>query len=114
MVIVKLVTRKILPLLLLIVLNVYQINVLLFIHVHYSKGIPVTHFHPFSGQHEHPDDGLHFIVHLSSFLSLNSDCGITLKKLFRSIIKVLQPIKTTPVFKEVHLRIPSLRAPPLF
>jgi hypothetical protein len=111
---VKLIAKKILPLLLLLIINAYQINILLFTHVHYVNGIPVAHSHPNHGQHSHPDGGLLFIAFISSFHSLKPENYSGLDLSIYSIIKTVEFINQPTLFKNVYLKIPSLRAPPSF
>lgn len=108
----QIIKKKILPLLILVLFNVYQVNVLLFTHVHYIHGIPVAHTHPNGGDHNHPDTGGCFIACFFKYYSAKTDVPFSMNVETR-IVYILQFIYNTPLFEGVHLKVPSLRAPPL-
>lgn len=105
------VKTKLLPLLILVLLNVHQVNILLFAHVHYVNGIAVVHSHPNAGTHSHSEGGGSFIVSLSHFYSLKPDgalkliCDTYLLHIFGHAHEFL-------FCEEIHLKFPSLRGPP--
>lgn len=108
----KIIKKKILPILILVLFNVYQVNVLLFTHVHYIHGIPVAHTHPNGGDHRHPDTGGCFIACFFKYYSAKVDTPFNLS-VETHILNVFQFIYTTTLLEGIHLKLPSLRAPPV-
>jgi len=99
------------PFFLFLLFNAYQVNILLFSHVHYLNGIPVAHSHPNKGEHHHQEDGIRFIALLSHIHSINNDFVFSFTDgcFFVTTSKLDNRI---PLIQEIHLKEPSLRAPP--
>lgn len=103
--------KRFLPFVLFILFNAYQINILLFSHVHYINGIPIAHSHPNKGEHSHPENGIRFIALLSSIHSVNTNNVFNFTADYQ-IISLIKPEHNFPLIQDIYLRLPSLRAPP--
>lgn len=89
----------------------YQVNILMFTHVHYINGVIVTHSHPIQGEHTHTSAECVYFNHLSSLQSFEPPVLLTLLQP-DLLCSLLDKEKVTPLWKGVCVQIPSLRAPP--
>lgn len=89
---------------------VHQVNMLIFTHVHYVNGRTITHTHPNNGEHSHTNAEYICIYSLfSPFLVTSVISYVCSSQLF---IYQINKINSIFLSKEIHLKIPSLRAPP--
>lgn len=105
------INKRFLPIVLFILFNAYQVNILLFSHVHYINGIPITHSHPNKGEHNHPEDGIRFIALLSSIHSVSTN-NIFNFTIDYQLISIFKFDNNFPLIQDSYLKLPSLRAPP--
>ncbi len=106
------VKRVLSSLLLLTLFIVYQVSITIFTHVHYVNGVMVVHSHPSHGKHTHSKIEVVIIARLSSFHSLEADEPIHIEAI-RPLLYCLQQQTDIPVMPETHMRVVSLRAPPV-
>ena len=106
------VKRVLSSLLLLTLFIVYQVSITMFTHVHYVNGVMVVHSHPSHGKHTHSKIEVVIIARLSSFHSLEADAPIHIEAI-RPLLYCLQQQTDIPVMPETHMRVVSLRAPPV-
>ena len=104
--------RVLSSLLLLTLFIVYQVSITMFTHVHYVNGVMVVHSHPSHGKHTHSKIEVVIIARLSSFHSLEADAPIHIEAI-RPLLYCLQQQTDIPVMPETHMRVVSLRAPPV-
>ena len=106
---VRRVKRVLSSLLLLTLFIVYQVSITMFTHV---NGVMVVHSHPSHGKHTHSKIEVVIIARLSSFHSLEADAPIHIEAI-RPLLYCLQQQTDIPVMPETHMRVVSLRAPPV-
>lgn len=107
----KQVRRILFPYFLISLFTMYQVNLLVFTHVHYINGVIITHSHPSQGEHTHSNAECIYFNHLSTFLSLEPSVTFTFdQQVFDCWL--LGERRVASWIKEVCLQIPSLRAPP--
>ena len=106
------VKRVLSSLLLLTLFIVYQVSITMFTHVHFVNGVMVVHSHPSHGKHTHSKIEVVIIARLSSFHSLEADAPIHIEAI-RPLLYCLQQQTDIPVMPETHMRVVSLRAPPV-
>ena len=107
--------RKTLKWLLLILFVLYNVNITLFMHVHYIDGHPVAHSHPYTGtpghhHHSHTCAEFHTIQFLS-LLALLTWGTFMLKAVFRAVHRVCYS-RNNPILDYLFLPSYGLRAPP--
>lgn len=84
----------------------------MFTHVHYVNGVMIAHSHPNKGKHSHTQTEVVVIGRLSSVLSLEADTHVYIAPL-RPLLYSLEVPTTVSDFVRTHLRVLSLRAPPV-
>lgn len=85
----------------------------MFTHVHYVNGVLVVHSHPFSNEHTHSQTELVVIDRLSDYHTIEP-LSVTYVPTFELLYRSLdvETIASDTFCGDV--RVPSLRAPPLF
>ena len=92
---------------------IYRVSgITMFTHVHYVNGVMIAHSHPSHGKHTHTKTEIVVIDRLSSFHSLEADAPIHIEAI-RPLLYCLQQQTDIPVMPETHMRVVSLRAPPV-
>lgn len=92
--------------------TVYQVDILLFTHVHYVNGRIITHTHPNQGEHSHSKSECACIHSLYSLFFADPIFTCTF-----SPYQLIYQIGKTNLYsftKEIHLKNTTLRAPPSF
>lgn len=84
----------------------------MFTHVHYVNGVMIAHSHPNKGKHSHTQTEVVVIGRLSSVLSLEADTHTYIAPL-RPLLCYLEVSTAVSDFVRPHLRVLSLRAPPV-
>lgn len=84
----------------------------MFTHVHYVNGVMIAHSHPNKGKHSHTQTEVVVIGRLSTVHLLEADTHVYIEPL-RPLLCSLEIPATVSDFVRTHLRVLSLRAPPV-
>lgn len=85
----------------------------MFTHVHYVNGVMVAHSHPNKGKHTHNTTSILVIGRLAAFQSLEAvDTYVDVEPM-RPLLCCVGVQTTVPMTASTHLRVLSLRAPPI-
>lgn len=106
------VKRVLLSLLLLTLFTAYQASITMFTHIHYMNGVMVVHSHPNKGKHTHTKTEIVVIDRLAAFHSLEADVPVYVKPV-SPLLSYVQIWTDIPAATQTHLRVVSLRAPPV-
>lgn len=84
----------------------------MFTHVHYVNGVMIAHSHPYKDAHSHSKSNIVVIAHFASYHSLEAETSACLTP-ERFVLFTAQVPESIPVAVATHLRVLSLRAPPV-
>lgn len=106
------VKRVLSSLLLLTLFTAYQASITMFTHIHYVNGVMVVHSHPNKGKHTHTQTEVVVVDRLAAFHSLEADVPVYVKPVC-PLLCYVQIRMDIPAATQTHLRVLSLRAPPV-
>ena len=110
----RLQSKQIISILLIAVFALYNVNTLIFTHVHYYEdGVMIVHSHPSNDKnHSHTQQEYIAISHLNtaSFTKTEFYSALTAGHFY---LCTITHFSVFPFVKEIHLRTCSLRGPPV-
>lgn len=107
------VKRVLSSLLLLTLFATYQVSITMFTHIHFVDGVLVTHSHPNKGNHTHSTTAMLVIDRLAAIHSLEAVGTFVDIEPLRPLFCLVKVQAVVSVVVGAHLRVLSLRAPPM-